>query len=110
VELLSAGPLRPGFRFDTIAPRRGKRSSYLTTEATPTVWRTRLIDSRVFLDVVWTMQLEPLGDRTRVTCLVEMTLRGWFRVLAALFRRVTPRMNRDMRLLKDAIERRQALP
>jgi hypothetical protein len=28
VELLSGGLLRPGFRFDTIAPRREKRSSY----------------------------------------------------------------------------------
>lgn len=108
VELLSAGPPRPGFRFDTIAPRRGKRSSYLTTEETLTLWRTRLIHSRVLAEAVWTMQLEPLDGQTRVTCMVEMTFRYWFRPLAALFSRLTPRMNRDMRLLKDAIERRHA--
>jgi hypothetical protein len=105
---LSEGPSRPGFRFDTIAPRCGKRSSYVTTALTPTLWQTRLINSRVLAETVWTMQLEPLDDRTRATCMVETTFRGWFRPLAVLFRRLTPRMNRDMRLLKDAIERRHA--
>jgi hypothetical protein len=108
VEPLSAGPLRPGFRFDTIGPRRGKRSSYVTTALTSSLWRTSLINSRVLRETVWTMQLEPLDDRTRVTCSVETTFSRWFRPLAVLFRRLTPRLNRDMGLLKDAIEHRHA--
>jgi hypothetical protein len=108
VELLSAGPLRTGFRFDTIGPRHEKRSSYVATDLTPTMWRTKLINSRVLAEAVWTMHFEPLNDQTRVTCTVEMKFRRWCTPLALLFRRLTPGMNRDMRLLKDAIEQRHA--
>ena len=108
VEMHSAGPFRPGFRFDTIGPRRGKRSSYVATELTPTMWRTELVNSRLLAAAVWTMHFGPINGQTRVTCTVEMRLRRWGTPLVLLFRRLTPRVNRDMRLLKDAIERRHA--
>jgi Polyketide cyclase / dehydrase and lipid transport len=106
VELRSTGPFRQGFRFDTIGPRREKRSSYVALELTPSSWRSRLLDSRVLAAAVWTMRFEPLGARTKVTVSVEMTLRRRFAPLAFLFRRLTPRLERDMRLLEAAIERR----
>jgi hypothetical protein len=108
VELLSAGEFKPGFRFDTIGPRRETRSSYVVTAVSPMMWRTRRLNSRVLARAAWTMCFEPLGARTRVTCAVEMTLRRGCKWLGPLLRRLTPRMKHNMRLLKAAIEQRHA--
>lgn len=110
VEMHSAGPFGPGFRFDTIGPRREKRSAYVATDVTPAMWRTELVNSRLLAAAAWTMRFEPLAGQTRVTCTVEMRFRCWCTPLALLFRWLTPRVNRDMRLLKDAIEQRPPAP
>lgn len=86
VELHSAGPFRPGFRFGTIGPRHEKRSSYLATELTPTMWRTKLVNSRLLAAAGWTMRFEPLAGQTRVTCAVEMRFSRWCTPLGLFFR------------------------
>lgn len=106
VELLSAGKIGPGFRFDTIGPRHQKRSSYVVTALTPTMWRTKRVNSRMLAEAIWTMYLEPLNDETKVKCSVDMIFGRWCRPLALFFRRLAPGMNRDMQLLKEAIEQR----
>lgn len=110
VEVKTAGPLRAGFAFDTIGFERGgrpgKRSSYEVVEVTPTASKTRLVDSRVFDDAVWTMQFEPIERRTRVLCTVDMTIRRQFAVLGLVLRRMARAIDRDLELLKAAIEGR----
>lgn len=68
VEVRTPGPLRAGSAFDTISygrgGRPGKRSSYEVVEVTPRACKTRLVDSRVFDDALWTMQFEPIEDQT----------------------------------------------
>jgi hypothetical protein len=108
VEVKAPGPLRAGFAFDTIGYGRGggpgKRSSYEVLEVTPRADKTRLVDSHVFDDAVWTMQFEPIERRTRVRCAVDMTLRRRFAFLAVVLRGMRRAIDQDLELLKAAIE------
>lgn len=110
VEVRTPGPLRAGSAFDTIGfgrgGRPGKRSSYEVVEVTATASTTRLVDSRVFEGAVWTMQFEPIERRTRVLCTVDMTLRWPFALLGLVLRKLARAIDRDLELLKAAIEDR----
>ncbi|MGN6170343.1 MAG: SRPBCC family protein, partial [Solirubrobacteraceae bacterium] len=110
VEVKIPGPLRAGFTFDTIGYTRGgrpgKRSSYEVVQVTPRESKTRLVNSRVFDDALWTMQFEPIEGRTRTRCIVEMTLRRRFALLGLVLRRMTRAIDRDLEFLKAAIEGR----
>ena len=110
VKVKTRGPVRAGFAFDTIGygrgGRPGKRSSYEIVEVTRRAAKTRLVDSRVFDDALWTMQFEPIERRTRVLCTVEMTLRRRFALLGPVLRRMTRAIDRDLEFLKAAIESR----
>lgn len=113
VKVKMPGPVRAGFAFDTIGygrgGRPGKRSSYEVVQVTPRTSKTRLVNSRVFDDAVWTIQFEPIEDRTRVLCNVEMTLRRRFALLGLVLHRMTRAIDRDLEFLKAAIEGRYDL-
>jgi hypothetical protein len=76
----STGPTGVGSTFDTIAPS-GMRMSYRIIEHEPDHGAAELMESRIFRQAVWRMQLTPVPGGTRVICRLEFRLRPRYLLL-----------------------------
>ena len=100
----TAGPA-DGVAFDTVAPS-GLRMSYRVTEHVPgRHWTIDLVSSRMFRTAIWGMRCDPTATGSRITCVVDFTLRPLYSFLAIpLLLTQRKALAHDLESLKAAIE------
>ncbi len=108
----SSAPVGVGTTFDTIGPAapgtEGLRTSYEAFRIeTNRRLDVRVTRSNLFRTAVWCIQLEPLGEATRLVCTVDFTLRLRYLPLAPLLLLNKWAITRDLGYLKAEIERDQ---
>jgi carbon monoxide dehydrogenase subunit G len=100
------GPLRVGSRYDQVAKFMGKRidSSFEVVEYEPDRLVKATTTSSSF-PITFTRKVEPAGDGTRVTAIVEGDASGFFRLAEPLMRRkVQKSIDADYENLKRILE------
>ena len=114
VEITSDGPVRVGFTYDTIGPRKhgreGKRSSYRITRLEPRENSVELINSTVFRRAVWGFRFEDIPEGTLTTCTVDLEVKRRYFVVALMLRFNRRALVGDLRRLKRAIEEQPQPP
>jgi hypothetical protein len=101
----STGGPADGITFDTVAPS-GMRMSYRVTEHEPgRSWTIDLVSSPMFKAAIWGMRCDPTATGSRITCVVDFTLRPLYWLLAIpLLLTQRKALGRDLASLKQAIE------
>lgn len=101
----STGGPADGVTFDTVAPS-GMRMSYQVTEHVPgRHWTIDLVSSKMFKAAIWGMRCDPTATGSRITCVVDFTLRPLYYFLALpLLMTQRKALGRDLESLKKAIE------
>ncbi len=108
VTLESNGPLAVGARFTTIGPSRGgaegKRSDYRVVAVNGDETRVALENSPMFRSAVWTMRLLKEGQRTLVTCEIDMLMSWLYAPVGFLLALNRTALATDLQFLRRAIE------
>jgi hypothetical protein len=82
------------------------RMSYQVTEHVPgRHWTIDLVSSKMFKAAIWEMRCDPTATGSRITCVVDFTLRPLYYFLALpLLMTQRKALGRDLESLKKAIE------
>lgn len=109
VETHASDPLQVGSTFDTIGPARGRRpgqrTSYRVTMLEPTTNAVEVIGHPLFQRAVWTLQFISTGQRTHVTCSVDLVAKRRYVVVLPLLSASRRALLGDLTKLKALIER-----
>ncbi len=110
VVLTGDGPVRAGYTFDTVGPRRsgGRRAgittSYRVTEYEPERHaRIEVTNSPMFRRAVWDFRFERIPGGTRVVWDVELAPKARYPMMALVMRLNRHQLVRDMRWFEEAL-------
>ncbi|WP_329085060.1 MULTISPECIES: SRPBCC family protein [unclassified Streptosporangium] len=110
VVLTSDGPVRAGYTFDTVGPKRsgdrraGITTSYRVAEYEPERHaRIEVTNSPTFRRAVWDFRFEQVPGGTRVVWNVELTAKARYPLLTLIMRLNRHQLVRDMRWFEEAL-------
>lgn len=109
VEVHSGGPLQVGSTFDTVGPARGRRPGQRTSYRVVTLDRStnavELLSHPFFVHGLWTLHFVPYGERTKVDCAVDATVKRRYLPLLPILITVRESLLGDLGSLKTLIEK-----